>query len=99
MARIELAPEVLGDFARFFDPMAEFEVTDGPERIAEIVEAVQVLANSPLIGRPVKGGKRELVVGAASPGYVALYRFVADVDTVFVLAFRSQCESGFKRRR
>jgi toxin ParE1/3/4 len=99
MARIELAPEVLQDFDRFFDHMAAFQVADAVERIEEIVQAVQVLANSPLIGRPVKGGKRELVIGTGARGYVALYRFVPAVDTVFVLAFRSQRESGFKRRR
>jgi plasmid stabilization system protein ParE len=99
MARIELAPEVLQDFDRFFDHMAAFQVADAVERIEEIVQAVQVLANSPLIGRPVRGGKRELVIGTGARGYVALYRFVPAVDTVFVLAFRSQRESGFKRRR
>jgi toxin ParE1/3/4 len=99
MARIELAPEVFDDFDRFFDHMARFEISDAPQRIGEIVQAVQVLATSPLIGRPVKGGKRELVIGHASRGYVALYRFVADIDTVFVLALRSQRESGYKRDR
>lgn len=99
MARIELAPAVLQDFDRFFDHMAAFQVTDAVERIEEIVQAVQVLASSPLIGRPVRGGKRELVIGTGARGYVALYRFVPAVDTVFVLAFRSQRESGFKRRR
>jgi len=99
MARIELAPEVFDDFDRFFDHMARFEIGDAPERIGEIVQAVQILATSPLIGRPVKGGKRELVIGHASRGYVALYRFVADIDTVFVLALRSQRESGYKRDR
>jgi len=62
-------------------------------------QAVQILVTSPLIGRPVKGGKRELVIGRASRGYVALYRYVADIDTVFVLAIRSQRESGYKRDR
>jgi plasmid stabilization system protein ParE len=99
MARIQLAPEVLQDFDRFFDHMAAFQVTDAVERIEEIVQAVQVLASSPLVGRPVKGGKRELVIGTGARGYVALYRFVPAIDTVFVLAFRSQRESGFKRRR
>jgi plasmid stabilization system protein ParE len=99
MARIQLAPEVLQDFDRFFDHMAAFQVTDAVERIEEIVQAVQVLASSPLVGHPVKGGKRELVIGTGARGYVALYRFVPAIDTVFVLAFRSQRESGFKRRR
>jgi toxin ParE1/3/4 len=97
MARVELAPEVLDDFDRFFDHMAGYEIENAPARIGEIVQAIQVLAHSPLIGRPVKGGKRELVIGRASQGYVALYRFVASVDTVFVLAIRSQRELGYRK--
>lgn len=96
MARIELAPEVLDDFDRFFDHITRFEVQDMPARIDEIVQAIQILTHSPLIGRPVKDGKRELVIGRNSHGYVALYRFVASIDTVFVLAVRSQRESGYK---
>ena len=99
VARIELAPEVFDDFDRFFDHMARFEVGDASERIGEILQAVQILASSPLIGRLVKGGKRELVIGRASRGYVALYRYVADIETVFVLAIRSQRESGYKLGR
>ena len=99
MARIELAPEVLDDFDRFLDHMAQFEIQDAPQRIAEIIQAIQILTHSPLIGRPVKGGKRELVIGRDARGYVALYRFMADIDTVFVLAVRNQRESGYKRGR
>lgn len=96
MAHVELAPEVLDDFDRFFDHMARFEVEDAPARIAEIVQAMQILTHSPLIGRPVKSGRRELVIGRDSYGYVALYRFVARIDTVFVLAIRSQRVSGYE---
>jgi plasmid stabilization system protein ParE len=99
MARIEVAPEVLEDFERFLDHMARFAVEDAAARIADIVQAIQILAHSPLIGRPVKGGMRELVIGRDSRGYVALYRFVASMDTVFVLAIRSQRERGFRRDR
>jgi len=88
MARIELAPEVFDDFDRFFDHLAQFEAEDAPERMGEIVQAVQVLAHSPLIGRPVKGGQRELVIGQGSHGCVALYLFVPDLDLVAVLAAR-----------
>lgn len=99
MPRIQLAPEVLDDFDRFFDHQAKHGIPDTPERIGEIIEAIQLLAHSPLIGRKAKGGKRELVIGQASRGYVALYRYVSDVDTVFVLAIRSQRESGYKQSR
>jgi plasmid stabilization system protein ParE len=96
MARVELAPAVLDDFERFLDHMARFEVEDATARIAEIVGAIQIVTHSPLIGRPVKDGKRELVIGRGSHRYIALYRFVASIDTVFVLAVRSQRESGYK---
>jgi toxin ParE1/3/4 len=99
MARIELAPEVFDDFDRLFDHQTKHGIEDTSERLAEINEAIQVLSHSPLIGRKVKGGKRELVIGQESRGYVALYRYVSIVDTVFILAIRSQRESGFKRSR
>lgn len=97
MARVELAPDVLDDFERILDHLARFEVADAQARLAAIVEAVQILTHSPLIGRPVREGKRELVIGRGSRGYVALYRFVASIDTVFVLAIRGQREEGYKR--
>ncbi len=96
MARVELAPEVLDDFERFSDHMARFEAKDAPARIDEIVQAIQILTHSPLIGWPVKGSRRELVIGRGSPGYIALYCFVVSIDTVFVLAIRSRRESGYE---
>ena len=98
MARIELAPEVIDDFDRFFEHLAQCEINDAPGRISDILEALQILAHSPLIGRKVRDGKRELVIGQRALGYVALYRFVADIDVVFVLAIRNQRESGYKRQ-
>jgi toxin ParE1/3/4 len=97
MARIGAAPEVFDDFERFFENLAEFEVEDVPGRMPEIVQAVDVLTTSPLIGRPVEGGKRELVIGRGSRGYIALYRYVPEADTVFLLAVRSQREAGYGR--
>ena len=97
MPRIELAPEVFDDFDRFFAHMAKFDIGDAPARIGEIVQAIDVLGHSPLIARKVSGGLRELVIGRGSRGYVALYRYVPDIDTVFVLAIRAQRESGYQR--
>lgn len=96
MARIELAPGALDDIDRFLDHMARHEVADMPGRVDELLEAIQVLSHSPLMGRPVSEGKRELVIGKGTRGYVALYRYVASIETVFVLALRAQRESGFK---
>ncbi|WP_311223203.1 MULTISPECIES: type II toxin-antitoxin system RelE/ParE family toxin [unclassified Acidovorax] len=97
MTRIELAPEVFDDFDRFFDHIAQYDPGSAPERIGAIVDAIQILSHSPHIGRPAPGGKRELVIGRAARGYVALYQYLEAMDTVFVLAVRSQREAGFKR--
>ena len=48
-----------------------------------------------MIGRPLPGGLRELIIGRGSRGYVALYRDVGESDVVFVLAIRSQREAGY----
>ncbi len=95
MSRIELAPEVGDDFDRILDHLARYEVEEPASRIREIVEAINVLESNPLIGRPARDGKRELVIGRRAHGYLALYRYVAELDTVFVLAVRSQKEAGF----
>lgn len=97
MSRIELAPEVREDFDRILDHLDQYRVDDPAARIREIVEAVGVLGTNPLIGRPAGNGKRELVIGRRSHGYVALYRYVSEIDTVFVLAIRAQREAGFGR--
>lgn len=97
MARVELAPEVFEDFDRFLDHMARFDIRDAPTRIHEIIQALQVLTHSPLIGRPVRGGKRELVIGREARGCLAQYRYVAAIDTVFVLAIRNQRKRAYRR--
>lgn len=96
MPRIEIAPELGDDFDRIFDHIAQYDVDHAAARIHDIIQAFDVLETNPLIGRPVPGSKRELVIGRGSRGYVALYRYVAEIDTVFILALRSQRE-GYKR--
>ena len=96
MVRIELAPEVLDDIDRFVDHLEQPQVADVASRAGEILEAIQILSRSPLIGHPVAGGKRELIIGKGKRGYVALYRYLAGIETVFILALRAQRESGSK---
>jgi toxin ParE1/3/4 len=95
MSRIELAPEVGDDFDRILDHLTRHQVENPAARIREIIEAINVLEHNPLIGRPVNNDKRELVIGQRSHGYVALYRYIAKADTVFILAVRSRLEAGY----
>lgn len=98
MARIELAPEVADDFDRIFEHLTTYQVENPGQRIGEIITALDVLEQNPLIGRPVANGKRELVIGRRIRGYLALYRYVPEMDIVFVLAIRSQREAGYTER-
>src|ERR1700687_5587603 len=97
MARVEVAPEVAGDFDRILEYLAQHNISHTSARIREIIQAFDVLETNPLIGRPAPGNKRELIIGRRGPGYVALYRYVPEIDTVFILAVRSQREAGYQR--
>jgi len=95
VAPIELAVEVGQDFERILEHLNSYDVDDPVARVEEIIEAIDVLKHSPQIGRPASGQLRELVIGRRPRGYLALYRYVAESDIVFILAIRSQRESGY----
>lgn len=97
MSRVEIAPEVGDDFDRIFDHLAEQDSAQAAARIREVIQAIDVLQTNPLIGRPAAGDKRELIIGRSARGYVALYRYVVALDTVFLLAIRGQREGGYRR--
>jgi toxin ParE1/3/4 len=96
MARVQLAEGVTDDIDRIFAHLTQHGTEDIPARIREIIDAVAVLEHSPLIGRPAEGELRELVIGRRARGYVALYRYLPEIDTIFVLALRSQREAGYR---
>ncbi|AEG94793.1 type II toxin-antitoxin system RelE/ParE family toxin [Ramlibacter tataouinensis] len=97
MSRIILAPELREDLDRIFDFLFDHAPESAGTRIEAILQAIDVLQSSPLIGRPVALGQRELVISTGASGYLALYRFDPERDTVYVLALRSQRERGYKR--
>ena len=97
MSRIELAPEVGDDLDRILEHLFAYQAADAPSRIEDIMRAIDVLERNPLIGRSARAEFRELVIGRRARGYVALYRYVADIDTVFGLAIRGQREAGYTR--
>lgn len=96
MAAIELVPEVAGDFERILDHLALHEAHDPDGHIRDIIQAFDVLERNPRIGRPVRAGKRELIIGRRGHGYIALYRYIEALDTVIILAIRSQSEAGYR---
>jgi len=97
MARVRLAPAVLDDLNRIVDHLHHHEVDDAQARAEQIISALDVLTDNPLIGRPAGDECRELLIGRDTRGYVALYRYIPVIDSVVVLAIRAQREAGYAR--
>lgn len=97
MARVRLVPGVIDDLERIIDHLRQHNVGDAEARVDQIVSALDVLANNPMIGRPAGDERRELLIGRDARGYVALYRYLPVIDTALVLAIRAQREGGYAR--
>lgn len=87
----------LDDLDRIVCHPRDREIADASLRSREILSAIAVLEAHPKIGRPVASGLRELVIGSGSHGYIALYRYVIEMNAVLVLAIRAQREAGYSQ--
>jgi toxin ParE1/3/4 len=96
VSRVILSPRVRDDFDRIFEFLFEHAPEFAAVRIQSIIDAIDILQSSPMIGRPVALGQRELVISSGASGYLALYRYDPVKDEVRVLAVRSQRELGYK---
>lgn len=95
MARLSYSARAFADLDRLTDFLKESDPVAAGETIDLIAEAVSILKRHPLIGRPVEGGLRELVVSRGRTGYVALYSHEPEHDAVLILAIRHQREAGY----
>lgn len=95
MARLNYSASAFADLDRLTDFLKESDPVAAGETIDLIAEAVSILKRHPLIGRPVEGGLRELVVSRGRTGYVALYSHEPEHDAVLILAIRHQREAGY----
>lgn len=98
IATLELAPEITEDFDRIFEQFSQYSPDTTPKRISEIIDGLELLTRHPLIGRTIDGGLRELVLGTKNRGYLALYKYSAELEIVFILAIRCQPEAGYVRQ-
>ncbi|MFI4970996.1 MAG: type II toxin-antitoxin system RelE/ParE family toxin [Lysobacterales bacterium] len=90
-----LGDEALDDPDRIVGHLRDHDIVDASLRGQEILSAIAVLEGHPKIGRPTASGLRELVIGSGSHGYIALYRYVIEMNAVLVLAIRAQREAGY----
>jgi plasmid stabilization system protein ParE len=68
------------------------------KRAGQVIERQFVLLESNAdLGRPFSEDidLRELIIAFGESGFVALYRYIASDDAIYVLAFRHQKEAGY----
>ena len=95
MARIVIGDGALADADRLLDHLVRSGAADAGERIAELLAALDLLRAHPRIGRPKGSGRRELVIGKRSRGYLALYQYDELDDLVVIVGLRSQREQDY----
>ncbi len=87
--------------ARGLERCRMFLVEKNPDAAKRAGQAINhyltILETEPAIGRPLDDlpELRELIIPFGDSGYVALYSFDLNTDSVYVLAFRHQKEAGY----
>ena len=94
MARVVYSRRALDDLEARFRFLAKESETAALDALRVIESAILMLEDHPLIGRPVEGHLRELVISFGHTGYIALYRFLPGRNLVRVLGIRHQRELG-----
>ena len=96
MATVYFSARALADLDRLFDFITEHDPASENRAALRIEDATRILRDHQLIGRPVRGDIRELVISSGRTGYVALYRLRNGVAIVEILAIRHQLEAGYR---
>jgi len=96
LATVYFSARALADLDRLFDFLAEHDPASASRAAQRIADATSILRDHPLIGRPVRGEIRELVISSGRTGYVALYRLRNGVARAEILTIRHQREAGYR---
>jgi plasmid stabilization system protein ParE len=95
VAQVVYAAQALKDIERLSDFAAAVDASFAARTGELILQAVAILEQHPLIGRPAEEDMRELMISRGRSGYVALYYHDTVTDTVIVSALRHQREMGY----
>lgn len=95
MNKLVYAERALDDLQRLVDFLQASDLQVAFATVNVIFSALEVLLHSPEIGQKVPFGNRELVISRGRTGYLALYKFFPESETVLVLALRHQREAGY----
>ena len=95
MAKVIYARHALIDLERLADFLMESHPHSATTTVDLITEAIILLERHPYIGSLAIDGLRELIISQGKSGYIALYSYEENQDTVLILAIRHQREAGY----
>lgn len=96
MAQVVYSAEALADFERIIEFLLKASPATAAAAVAQMRDAVSILARHPGIGRRVDDLRRELVITHGASGYLALYRHDPRPNVVRILRLRHQREAGYR---
>lgn len=96
MATVYFSARALADLDRLFDFIAEHDPASAGRAAEHIADATRIPRDHQLMGRPMRGDIRELVISSGRTGYVALYRLRNGRASVEILTRRHQREAGYR---
>ena len=92
MAVVQWSRVALEDLERLTAFLRDEDPKAAGDTARLIFEALRVLEKYPLIGRALRGDKRELVIYRGRTGYLAQYHYDPAADEVLILTVRHQRE-------
>ncbi len=90
MAGLQLLEPARKNLRQIFEFLAQRDPVKARKAVNAILTSLEVLKQMPMLGRPLPDRKRELLIGKRHAAYIAIYRYEAATDTVFVLEIRNQ---------
>lgn len=83
-------PQAKDDLEQIFDYFTRNCAIDSAARMAELSARLNILAHTPLLGKPLAQHRRELLIGKRRQIYAVEYEYVPRLDTVFIVSIRSR---------
>ena len=96
MPELTYTEGAIADLSRLTEFLLQVDSQAAESTASLIEEGLSILARHPLIGRRIAGDMRRLAISRGKSGYVALYEWRPEKDTVLVHAIRHQREVGFE---
>lgn len=96
MSRLIYSAQAQYDLNRLYIFLGEKDIAVAQRAMQDIDDSLNLLSKNPTIWRVIEHGLREYIIDFGKSGYIALYDYDKDTDSVEILAIRHQLEDEYK---